>query len=94
MQPADWTELSPRLNETIAEGGILESRNDVFKSTSLGNIEDHENDNQMTVLLNKDFKVLPDEEFVKALKSFQEAKGLVVTGILDDDTIAVMTQLR
>lgn len=90
MEPPDWTAISPRFNESILEGGVLGNANYISSELS----QESENETRIEHLVKEQFKALSEQKFEQALKNFQQANGLIVTGLLDESTIFVMTQPR
>ena len=88
VDPPDWASVSPRANETVEEGGQWgrqEASIDVNQTKGMSRID---------FVTKQKFQELSDQKFKEALKSFQQASGLVVTGILDESTMFVMSQPR
>ncbi|XP_026690400.2 matrix metalloproteinase-21-like [Ciona intestinalis] len=87
IEPTDWTSVSPRFNKTGIEEGGLQGQNET--NNQLGNANE-----TLSNQFRERFKAMGDEEFLVALSNFQHANGLNITGVLDEETMMIMTQLR
>ena len=90
MQPSNWSAVSPRFNKTTEEENMW----NMIQEHSSQDRENYTNYHREKARKVPPIKALPPGEFRTALKTFQGANGLRVTGILDDATMKVMRQLR